>query len=339
VSTVTEPTRGRRPEGTPAASQPVRLRALRSRTIRGADARWGLAMSVPTACVLVLIVIIPAAWTILLAFQRVTLINIRTAGVSGPYTLANIEQVIRDPGFVSGILATLAYSVFGTVLSVALGLGAALALRKWFRGRGLVRAVMLLPYVAPVVAAAYVWQVMLNPAVGLVNQIGIKWLGWKHAIPFLSQQSGHLPALGNALSLPTALIMVILFDAWRYFPFAFLFYSARIQALSPELEEAAEVDGATVLQRFTRIIYPQLRNVTLLLVLLRFIWTFNKFDDVYLLTGGSAGTQMVSIRVYRFLTAYANVGASSAEALLLAVLLGVFAALYSMLQRRSRAAS
>jgi multiple sugar transport system permease protein len=145
VSTATEPTRGRRPEGTSAVSQPVRVRALRSRTIRGADARWGLAMSVPTVCVLVLIVIIPAAWTILLAFQRVTLINIRTAGVSGPYSLANIEQVIRDPGFVSGILATLAYSVFGTVLSVALGLGAALALRKWFRGRGLVRVVLLLP--------------------------------------------------------------------------------------------------------------------------------------------------------------------------------------------------
>jgi multiple sugar transport system permease protein len=318
---------------------PGRLRTVRSRTLRGADARWGLIMSIPTLCILLLIVVLPAVWTILLAFQRVTLINIRTAGVSGPYSLANIEQVVKDPGFVSGILATLAYSIFGTALSIVVGLAAALALRKQFRGRFLIRGVMLLPYVAPVVAATYVWQVMLNPALGIVNEIGGSWLGWKHAIPFLSQQAGHLPLTPNSITVPTALIMVILFDAWRYFPFAFLFYSARIQALSPELEEAAEVDGATVMQRFRYIVYPQLRNVTLLLVLLRFIWTFNKFDDVYLLTGGAAGTQVVSIRVYQFLTAYSNVGAASAEALLLAVALGIFAVLFSLLQRRNRAGS
>ena len=297
------------------------------------DARWGLAMSVPALCIVALIVIIPVVWTVLLAFQRVTLLNIRTAGVTGPYTFANISQVVKDPGFASGVLATLAYSVFGTALSIILGLAAALALRRGFRGRFLVRGVMLLPYVAPVVAATYVWQVMLNPATGFVNQIGDSWLGWKHPIPFLSEQTGHLPLTGNAVPVPTALIVVILFDTWRYFPFAFLFFSARLQALPPELEEAAKVDGASTVQRFRRIVYPQLRNVTLVLVLLRFIWTFNKFDDVYLLTGGAGGTQVVSIRVYQFLTAYANVGASSAEALLLAVVLGVFAVMFALVQR------
>jgi multiple sugar transport system permease protein len=294
-------------------------------------------MSAPTLIILLLIVIVPAVWTVLLAFQRVTLLNIRSAGISGPYTLANIEQVVKDPGFVSGVLATLAYSVFGTLLSIIVGLAAALALRRAFGGRFLVRGIMLLPYVAPVVAAAYVWQVMLNPAVGIINHIGVDWLGWHRAIPFLSEQSGRPPLIGHAVSVPTALITVILFDTWRYFPFAFLFYSARMQALSPELEEAAKVDGASVVQRFRYIVYPQLRNVTLLLVLLRFIWTFNKFDDVYLLTGGGAGTQVVSIRVYQFLTAYTNVGAASAEALLLAVLLGLFAGLFVLLQRRTRA--
>ncbi len=298
---------------------------------RGSDARWGLAMSAPAAAVLLLIVVIPAAWTVLLAFQRVTLLNIRSAGAAGPYTLANLHQVISQPGFTSSIIVTLAYSVFGTAGSILTGLAAALALRRQFRGRFLVRGIMLLPYVAPVVAAAYVWQVMLSPATGLVNQIGTRWLGWQHPIPFLSEQTGHLAGL----SVPTALIMVILFDTWRYFPFAFLFFSARIQALPPELEEAAKVDGASVLRRFRHITYPQLRNVTLLLVLLRFIWTFNKFDDVYLLTGGSGGTQVVSIRVYQFLTAYTNVGAASAQALLLAALLGACAVAFALLQRRS----
>jgi multiple sugar transport system permease protein len=293
-------------------------------------------MSVPTVCILLLLVIIPAVWTVLLAFQQVTLLNIRSAGVLGPYSLANVREVLRSPGFASSIVVTLVYSVFGTVLSIATGLAAALTLRRRFRARFLVRGVMLLPYVAPVVAATYVWQVMLNPAVGLVGEIGVHWLGWSRAIPFLSEQSGHLPLTGNSVTVPTALIMVILFDTWRYFPFAFLFFSARIQALPPELEEAAKVDGASTVQRFRRIIYPQLRNVVLLLVLLRFIWTFNKFDDVYLLTGGAGGTQVVSIRVYQFLTAYSNVGASSAEALLLAILLGVFAVVFTLAQRRSR---
>jgi multiple sugar transport system permease protein len=300
---------------------------------RGSDARWGLAMSAPAAAVLLLIVVIPAAWTVLLAFQRVTLLNIRSAGVLGPYTLANLHQVISQPGFTSSIIVTLAYSVFGTAGSILIGLAAALALRRQFRGRFLVRGIMLLPYVAPVVAAAYVWQVMLSPATGLVNQIGTRWLGWQHPVPFLSEQTGHLPVTG--MTVPTALIMVILFDTWRYFPFAFLFFSARIQALPPELEEAAKVDGASAVQRFRRIIYPQLRNVTLLLVLLRFIWTFNKFDDVYLLTGGGGGTQVVSIRVYQFLTAYTNVGEASAQALLLAALLGACAVAFALLQRRS----
>jgi multiple sugar transport system permease protein len=306
------------------------------RGLRNADARWGLAMSVPTLCILTLIVIIPVAWTILLAFQQISVINIRSAGIAGPYSLASIEQVLKQPGFVSGIVDTLAYSVFGTLGSIIIGMGAALALRNRFRGRFLVRGVMLLPYIAPVVAVTYVWQVMLSPATGVVNKVGVDWLGWHHAVPFLSEQAGHPPLAGNAFTVPTALIMVILFDTWRYFPFAFLFFSARIQALSPELEEAAKVDGASALQRFRHIIYPQLRNVTLLLVLLRFIWTFNKFDDVYLLTGGGAGTQVVSIRVYQLLTGYSNVSAASAEALLLAILLGVFAFFYSLFQRRSR---
>ncbi len=295
-------------------------------------------MSLPTALVIFLIVILPVLWTISLAFQHVTLLNIRSAGFIGSFSLANFREVIGQPGFYTGIIATLAYSVFGTLLSVGLGLATALALRNRFRGRAVLRTAMLFPYVAPIVAATYVWQVMLNPTVGVINNIGTSVFGWKHAIPFLSQQAGHPPLVGSAFTVPTALITVILFDAWRYFPFAFLFFTARIQALAPELEEAGRIDGATIVQRFRHIVYPQLRNVTLLLVVLRFIWTFNKFDDVYLLTGGSAGTQVVSIRVYQFLTAFENVGASSADALLLAVFLAVFGTVYALVQARGGAA-
>lgn len=174
---------------------------------------------------------------------------------------------------------------------------------------------MLLPYVAPVVAMTFVWQVMLDPQLGIVNDWGRRFLGWDSPVPFLSQES-------------TALWTVIAFEAWRYFPFAFLFLLARLQAVPGELEEAARVDGATPTQRFRHILLPQLMPVIALIGVLRFIMTFNKFDDVYLLTGGAAGTEVVSVRVYQFLTARTDIGAAAAQAVVLAVVLLVFVAIY-----------
>ena len=121
---------------------------------------------------------------------------------------------------------------------------------------------------------------MLNPQYGLINAWGQKFLGWDAGIPFLSQDS-------------TALATVIVFEIWRYFPFAFLFITARLSALSGEIEEAARVDGATPGRRFRFVILPQLIPVMSVLFVLRFIFTFNKFDDVYLLTGGGSGTEVV----------------------------------------------
>jgi multiple sugar transport system permease protein len=201
--------------------------------------------------------------------------------------------------------------------SIGVGLIAALALRKPFRGRGAVRALMLLPYITPVVAATFVWTVALNPQYGIVNAWGTKFLGWNEPIAFLSTQSSSL----FGIPVPTALLTVIVFEAWRYFPFAFLFLVARIQAIPGELDEAARMDGATIWQRFRFVTLPQLMPVIALLAVLRFIFTFNKFDDVYLLTGGGAGTEVISVRVYEFLTAQKDVGLAAAQAVVLAAAL------------------
>ena len=132
----------------------------------------------------------------------------------------------------------------------------------------------------------------------------------------------------GAADIPLALLTVIAFECWRYFPFAFLFILARLQAVPSVLEEAATVDGATPLQRFRHILLPQLMPVIALLCVLRFIMTFNKFDDVYLLTGGGAGTDVAAVRVYDFLTARYDVGAAAAQALVLAVSLMILLGFY-----------
>lgn len=287
-------------------------------TLREREARAGLLLISPTLVITLAVVVAPLLWAIMLAFQDARLINIRRTGLFGNYTLDNFTYVISEPGFWTALVNTLVYTVAGTALSISIGLVAALALKDRFKGRTLVRASILIPYVAPVVAVAFLWEVMLNPQFGIVNT----WLS--EPIAFLTQARGTL--LG--LQVPVALLTVIAFEAWRYFPFAFLFILARLQALPRELDEAAVVDGATPSQRFRHVIMPQLWRVVALLSVLRFVFTFTKFDDVYLLTGGGAGTEVVSVRVYTFLTARDDIGASAAQALVLALVLVVFLAVY-----------
>lgn len=303
------------------------------------EARAGLALISPTLIVVLVMVIIPVLWTLMLAFQDVRLINLRQTGLFGNYTLDNFTNVVTSPDFVSSLVSTLTYTIGGTIGSIGLGLLAALVVRRPFRGRAFVRGAMLLPYIAPVVAATFVWEVMLSPQFGITNQIGTRLLGWNRAVPFLSEQTGHLSLFGLHVHVPTAMLTVIAFESWRYFPFAFLFILARIQAIPGDLEEAAKVDGATPSQRFRYIVLPQLRGVIAVLAVLRFIWTFNKFDDVYLLTGGGAGTQVASVRVYELLTSQADVGGAAAQAMVLAVTLMVCLLVYfALLGRRGKEA-
>ncbi|MFK4246935.1 carbohydrate ABC transporter permease [Micromonospora chokoriensis] len=308
--TTTAPGPGR----SPTRERPERARR-RPMTLRRRESRAGLGLVAPTVLVTIAVIGIPIVWTVVLAFQRVRLATLRKTGLFGEFTMDNIDRVLHTPGFADTLWTTVVYSIGGTVGSIVLGLVAALVVRRPFRGRTPVRASMLLPYVAPVVAVTFVWQVMLDPQLGIVNAWGQRLLGWDAPVPFLSQES-------------TALTTVIVFEAWRYFPFAFLFLLARLQAVPGELEEAARVDGATPTQRFRHILLPQLLPVIALLGVLRFIMTFNKFDDVYLLTGGAAGTEVVSVRVYEFLTARTDVGAAAAQAVVLALVLIVFVLIY-----------
>ena len=311
------------PDPVPADRKPRRGRSARARE----DRRTGYALIAPTAVIVFTMVVLPILWTISLAFQQVRLLNLRTTGFIGDYSLDNFEKVLTSPGFVDALVTTLVYSVAGTACAIGLGLVAALALRRPFRGRGLVRACMLVPYVAPVVAAAFVWTTMLNPQFGVVNHYGTTLLGWDDPIAFLS--SGEpVTVLGLDLHVSKSLLTVVLFEGWRSFPFAVLFLTARIQAIPDSLDEAALIDGATPSQRFRHIVLPQLLPTIAVLTVLRFIWTFNNFDDIYLLTGGGSGTQVVAVRVYDYLINRGDIGAAAAMALVLAAILAVLVTAY-----------
>jgi multiple sugar transport system permease protein len=311
------------PAPKPPGRRPRRARSARARE----DRRTGYLLISPTVVIVGAMVVLPILWTVSLAFQQVRLLNLRTTGLIGAFDLDNFRNVLTQPGFVPALVNTLVYSVFGTAGAIGLGLVAALALRRPFRGRGVVRACMLLPYVAPVVAATFLWRTMLNSQFGVVNHYGTTLLGWNDPIAFLSS-SDSPSILGLHLPVSTAMLTVVFFEAWRSFPFAFLFLTARMEAIPDTLDEAAIVDGAAPTQRFRHIVLPQLLPTIAVLTVLRFIWTFNNFDDIYLLTKGGAKTQVVTVRVYDYLINKGDIGAAAAQALVLAVILAVLVGIY-----------
>lgn len=298
-------------------------------TLAKREQRLAYSLLLPTFLVVALIVIFPVIWNLWLSFKPISLGDLRTGDMlsTADLTFRNFIAVITGRGFWTVLWTTVLYTIFGTITSILLGLGAALVARDFFPGRQIFRGVLLIPYIAPIVAMAFLWRIMLNAQFGIINEFTVNILGWPR-IDFLTQRFWDFNLFGSEVRWPLALSMVILFEAWRYFPFAFLFILARLQALPEDLYEAASVDGAAPSQRFWYITLPQLRPVLATLFLLRFIWTFNKFDDIYLLNGGVAGTEVITVRIFDLLFGQFQVGRSAALAVILAIFLGIFLFFY-----------
>ncbi len=298
--------------------------------LKAQEARLAYALLTPTVIVVFLIVIFPMIWNIILSFQPIRLRNLATVNLLdfSHFTLDNYRRAVTARGgyFWTVLQTTFVYTVGSTVLALLLGLWAALLVRDAFPGRNVARGFFLFPYIAPVVSVAFIWKLMLDKNIGVITLLGER-VGLP-ALSYLTTRAYPVHILGVKVGLPLALLTVILFEAWRYFPFAFLFYLARLQAVPKDLYEAAAVDGASPLQRFWYITLPQLYAVTGTLFLLRFIWTFNKFDDIFLLNGGAGGTEVLAIQIYNWLFARRNVGVSSAVAVIMAVILGVLVFIY-----------
>ncbi|MCO6384345.1 carbohydrate ABC transporter permease [Oceanicola sp. 502str15] len=220
------------------------------------------------------------------------------------FSLENFARVFDGGEFWSVLWVTLVYTVFGTIGALVMGLFAAMLLNKSFRGQGILRGLYLFPYVAPVIAVAFTWVTLFDPFSGSANALLIQMGVTEEAINFFGQR-------------PLALIMVIIFEIWRYFPLSFLFILARMQSIDTDMYEAADMDGASPFQKFWYLSLPQLLGILSVLFLLRFIWTFNKFDDIFLLTGGNAGTRTLTVNVYEQAFAISNIGAGAAVAVVI----------------------
>jgi multiple sugar transport system permease protein len=170
---------------------------------------------------------------------------------------------------------------------------------------------------------AFVWRWLLDPRPsGVLNHILIN-------LGIIETQQAFLATRGLAIWL------VILFQAWRYFPFAMLMILARLQAIDDTLYEAAAVDGANSWQKFISITIPQIRYVLGAIFLLRLLWTFNKFDDIWLLTGGGYGTNVLPVLTYQFSFNMYDFGKGAATAMIMMAALVVFIIGYVLIIMRN----
>ncbi len=240
---------------------------------------------------------------------------------SGGLSLKNYAQLFDGGEFWTVLWVTLFYTVFGTIGALLMGLFAALLLNKSFQGQGFIRGLYLFPYVAPVIAVAFTWVTLFDPFSGSANALLLQMGVTNEAINFFGER-------------PLALIMVTVFEIWRYFPLSFLFILARMQSIDSSMYEAADMDGASPFQKFWLLSLPQLLGILSVLFLLRFIWTFNKFDDIFLLTGGNAGTRTLTVNVYEQAFAISNIGAGAAVAVvILLCLLGFSVFFFKFISR------
>jgi len=209
------------------------------------------------------------------------------------------------------------YSFWTILLQLILGVAAALILNEPFRGRGLVRGIVLFPYMIPTIVAVILWKWLLNDTYGVVNH-------WLMALGIVRDPISFLGT--DHIMLSTVVMSV-----WQFFPFVLLSVLARLQTIPEELYEAAKVDGATPLRRFLHVTLPQIRGILFVVILLRSIWMFTKFDTVWLMgEGAGAGRYIRTLPVYAYMRTltYYQAGLGAAIAVVMFAILIACTAVY-----------
>jgi multiple sugar transport system permease protein len=270
-----------------------------SRNARLEGSRWTPYFFIaPIALYLLLLQGYPLVQELMLSFTSTSLLSPQDNEFVG---LRNYQDLVDASDFHNTILITIIYTIACVVLSIGLGLAAALLLDRPFRGRGIARAAVTIPWAAPSVAVALIFTWMFNAQYGIFN----------HALRALGLASANENWLDDpALALPAILLTTI----WQIFPFASVVLLAALQGVSGELREAAVIDGADRLSVFKAVVWPTIQPSVALLALFITIWSLRRFDLIWLMTqGGPIGaTNTLVIELYRQGFVYRELGLAAA---------------------------
>ena len=231
--------------------------------------------------------------------------------------LRHYRYFATDPEFWASFYYGSVYAGVTMVLQLGVGVPSALLLNEGFRGRNLLRGVVLFPYMIPTIVAVILWKWLLNDSYGLVNH--------------LLMRAGLVRTPVAWLGPDYIMASLIVTSVWQFFPFVVVTYLARLQTIPPELYEAATVDGASAWRRFVHVTLPQTASVLFVIVLLRSIWMFTKFDTVWLMAGdGGVSRYIRTLPVYAYARSftYLQAGMGAALAVIMFAMLLAATAVY-----------
>ncbi|WP_369213551.1 carbohydrate ABC transporter permease [Streptomyces flavofungini] len=286
----------------------------------------------PALALELLVHLVPMVIGIFMSFKELTQFFIRDWGAAPWAGLDNYKLTVDfsapvGEALLDSFFVTCAFTVLSVGLCWLLGTAAAIFMQETFRGRGLLRAVFLIPYALPVYAAVITWAFMFQHDNGLINHV-------------LHDQLGITDKRTFWLIGDNSFWALLTVSVWKGWPFAFLIVMAGLQNIPKEMYEAAAMDGAGIWQQVRRITLPSLRPVNQVLVLVLFLWTFNDFNTPFVLFGKAPeAADLISVHIYQSSFNTWNFGAGSAMSVLLLLFLLVVTGVYLALTSRGRKVS
>jgi multiple sugar transport system permease protein len=284
----------------------------RSRGI--SERRLAAFMVSPSLVLIALVAAYPIGYAIWLSLHEY---SVRVAGLSrwaGPLGLRNYSEAISDPDFQHAIVNTFIFTGFSVAFEVIIGMGMALAMHSAFRGQGLLRTVVLVPWAVLTVVTAMMWKAIFDANLGFVNSF-LGAIGLPDDTVWLGES-------------PQAMVVMIIADVWKTAPFMALLLLAGLQVIPGEIYEAAKVDGATMWQRFVRITLPLLMPALLVALIFRTLDALRIFDLPFVLTKGAHNTNTVSLESYQTFIANNIIGLGAAMAVITFIIVMIVAFLY-----------
>jgi multiple sugar transport system permease protein len=275
------------------------------------ERRLAALMVSPSLLLIAIVAAYPIGYAVWLSLHEY---SVRVAGLSRWAGFKNYSTALQSSEFWDAVRTTFIFTGASVVLETLLGLAMALAMHSAFRGQGLLRTVVLVPWAVLTVVTAITWQTIFEPTLGFVNSL-LGAVGLPDDTVWLGQS-------------PEALMVMIFADTWKTAPFMALLLLAGLQVIPDDIYEAAKVDGATTWQRFTRITLPLLKPALLVALIFRTLDALRIFDLPFVLTKGAHGTTTLSLISYETFQTNRILGLGSALAVLTFVIVMIVSFVY-----------